>query len=252
MGLPRPLIENFKMAKKQYFLIIDTETTMSGKVADFGAVVVDRKGNVLTQCAVLVDGVFTERENDPLFFNEDAGELWTKKSLGRRYDVYNTMVREGSRMIASVAAVNRWLAKVEATYHPFVTAYNIAFDRDKCNNTGIDLTIFGANTFCLWHAAFQKWGQTKKYLQFVVENHCFNAPTKLGNMSFKTNAEVMARFVLGNPELADEPHTALEDVIFYELPILLALLKNEKKAKWLNPEPFNWRLVQVKNFFKAA
>lgn len=240
------------MAKKDYFLIVDTETTMAGKVADFGAVVVDRKGNIMTQCAVLINGVFTDRENDPLFFNADAGELWSKGSLDRRYSKYSEMVRDGQRMIASVAAVNNWLAKVQAEYKPFVTAYNIAFDREKCNNTGIDLTIFGANSFCLWHAAFQKWGQSKKYLQFVVENHCFNPPTKLKNMSFKTNAEVMARFVLNQPELEDEPHTALEDVIFYELPILLALLKNEKKVKWLNPTPFNWRLVQVKDFFKAA
>jgi hypothetical protein len=44
--------------KKDYYLIIDTETTMSDKVADFGAVVVDRKGNIQTQCGVLVNGVF--------------------------------------------------------------------------------------------------------------------------------------------------------------------------------------------------
>jgi len=39
--------------KKDYYLIIDTETTMNDKVADFGAVVIDRQGNIQTQCGVL-------------------------------------------------------------------------------------------------------------------------------------------------------------------------------------------------------
>ena len=48
------------MSKKQYFLIVDTETTQNNLVADFGAVIVDRKGKIITQCAVMVDGIFTD------------------------------------------------------------------------------------------------------------------------------------------------------------------------------------------------
>ena len=80
--------------------------------------------------------------------------------------------------------------------------------------------------------------------------HAFNAPTSHGNMTFKTNAETMARFTSNNPTLEDEPHTALEDVVFYELPILLAILKR-KPARWLldGPKPYNWRDCQVRDFF---
>jgi hypothetical protein len=33
------------MAKKEYFLTVDVESTMDGKVADFAAVISDRKGD---------------------------------------------------------------------------------------------------------------------------------------------------------------------------------------------------------------
>lgn len=239
------------MAKKDYFLIIDTETTQTDRVADFGAVVVDRTGRIFAQCAVMVNGIFTDMENHPLFHTKDADPLWGQAGLSRRYDAYNNMVSSGMRQIASVSAINRWLDKVKATYDPYCTAYNIAFDRDKCNKTGIDLGQFAEKSFCLWHAAAAKWSHTKKYREFVLAVHAFNPPTKHGNMTFKTNAEVMARFVLDNPTLEDEPHTALEDVLYYELPILIKLVKNQKKAEWLNPPTTNWRKNQVKDWFTA-
>ena len=34
------------MAKRDYFLIVDTETTQTDMVADFGAIICDRKGNI--------------------------------------------------------------------------------------------------------------------------------------------------------------------------------------------------------------
>lgn len=239
------------MAKREYFLIIDTETTMTDRVADFAAVIVDRKGKIYNQCAILVNGIYTDMENHPLFFNEDAGELWTKASLARRYDVYSNMVTSGSRMVASVGAINRWLDAAKAKYDPYLTAYNVSFDRDKCSKTGIDLTPFAEKTFCLWHAAANKWAHTKAYRNFVLQVHAFNNPTKLGNMTFKTNAETMARFVLDMPNLEDEPHTALEDILYYELPIFVKLLSTSKDKAWLNPSATTWRNNQVKDWFTA-
>lgn len=242
------------MPKKNYFLIIDTETTQDERVADFGAVIVDSKGRIVNQCAVMVDGIYTDRENHELFWNGDAG-LWGRAGLARRYARYDAMVKSGARMLASTAAVNRWLDKALATYNPILTAYNLAFDLGKCANTGIDLTGFGARKFCLWHAAYTVFSHSKAYRNFALALHAFNAPTDLGNMSFKTNAETMARFVLGQPELEDEPHTALEDAVYYELPILLAILR-KRSAKWLlDPEnivAYNWRDCQVRDHFTAG
>jgi hypothetical protein len=240
------------MAKRDYFLIVDTETTLDDKVADFGALVCDRKGKVYTSCAILINGIFTDRETHCLFYDNsvEADSIWARQRLNARYDNYNAMVRDGRRLVASVAAINRWLAKVNGTYSPILTAYNLAFDAGKCANTGIDLDMFDKR-FCLWYAAFTKWAHTKKYLNFALSIHAFNPPTKLGNMSFKTNAETMARFVLNNPTLIDEPHTAIEDARDYELPILLQLLKQSRKREYLEPASFDWRKVQVRDYFTA-
>lgn len=245
------------MAKADYFLIVDTETTMDDKVADFGAVVCNRKGEIMTQCAVLTFGIYNDAENHVLFHNDEAGALWKKSSLERRYSNYNAMLDGGTRMLAGVASINRWLDKVKATYNPYLTAYNLNFDLGKCANTGIDLTMFADKQFCLWYASAEKWAMTKKYKNFALAVNAINPPTKPsrdfehGNCSFKTNAETMTRFVLNNPTLEDEPHTALEDVLYYELPILKQLVKTTKKDKWLNPPSFNWRNVQLRDHFIA-
>ena len=236
--------------KKDYYLIIDTETTINDKVADFGAVVIDRQGNIQTQCGVLVSGVFGI---DPLFYipKEEASSLWSKQGKDRRFIKYNEMLENGTRMLASVNAINNWLERTKREYNPILTAYNLPFDIDKMNKTGINQSIFNKR-FCLWRASFHKWGATKKYRQYVLETHSFNSPTNLGNMSYKTNAEVMTRFILDEPDLQDEPHLALEDVVGYELPILKRLIQTTKKSVFMDPElGFDWRKVQLKNHFKA-
>lgn len=237
------------MTTKDYYLVIDTETTIKDHVVDFGAIICDRKGNIFHQCSVLLGEYFG---NEALFYRNDLSDndIWSKQGKDRRFDNYKTMLADGNRMLASVAAVNRWLERAFGQYNPLVTAYNLAFDIDKCQKTGIALTMF-TQRFCLWHAAVVTYGHTKKYRQFVLDNHAFNTPTSLGNMSYKTNAEIMARFVLGQPELEDEPHTALEDVIGYELPILVKLLNKQGKKKLLESvRGYNWRDYQVKDHYK--
>jgi hypothetical protein len=239
------------MGRKKTFLIIDTETTQTDKVADFGAAVVDKHGNVLAQCGVLLREFYLDSDNHPLFHSRDADPLWGRANLPKRYENYSQMITRGDRMLATVPAVNRWLAKVAVQYRPTLTAYNLAFDKSKCRNSGIDLDIF-ETSFCLWHAAAAKWGKTKAYRQFVLDTVGFNKPTALGNMSYHTNAEIMARFVMNLPELPDEPHTALEDILDYEHPVLTALVRNTPPADYMNPPGYNWRDFQVKGNFKPA
>lgn len=236
------------MAKK-YFLIIDTETTMTDKVADFGAVVCDKDGVIAAEIGVLLRDFYLDRANHVLFHNDEVDPLWGKNNLDARYANYDRMLSSGSRMLASVPALNIWLAKVRAKYNPVMTAYNIAFDMGKCSNSDIDLSIFD-KSFCLWYASAQKWMHTREYRQFILDTHAFNTPTKLGNMSFQTKAEPMAAFVLNQPNMPKEPHTALEDARDYELPILKALVKNTLPKVYMNPKPVTWRDVQVKDWYK--
>jgi len=231
------------MASKQYFAILDTETTVADTVADIGIVIVDRKGNIHNQMAVLVAGHYGTHE---LFHDPKKNDIWGYEGLNRRKASYNAMLESGTRMVAGVSAINNWIKKAIAVYSPTLTAYNLAFDVSKCLNTGIDLNGFNSR-FCLWHAAAGNICNTVAFKRFVLDNHLFNNPTPKGNMTFKTNAEVVCGFVTGT--LIDEPHTAIEDAINFELPILTHILK---KRNWQNKiTPYAWNGFQVRDHFKV-
>src|SRR5688572_1781216 len=101
------------MARKKWFLVIDTETTQTNKVADFGAVVCGKDGKIEREAGLLVRDFYLDRDNHPLFHTSGiADPLWGKRNLPRRYANYDDMLKDGSRMLASVAAINRWLVRV--------------------------------------------------------------------------------------------------------------------------------------------
>lgn len=231
------------MAKKQFFAILDSETTMHDTVADLGIVICDRQGVIHNQMAVLVANHYGNFE---LFHDKKANDIWGYGGLEKRKAVYIAMLESGSRMLASVNAINKWINQAIGKYDPILTAYNLAFDTDKCANTQIDITGFSSK-FCLWQAAVGNICNTKQYRNFVLQNHAFKSPTQLGNMCFQTGAEIVAGFVTG--ELKTEPHTALEDARDFELPILIDILKKKNWRKKITP--FNWRDFQVKDHFTA-
>ena len=231
------------MARRQFFAILDTETTINDTVADFAIVICDRNGQIYNQCAVLVRDHFDKME---LFHDKNANDIWGYAGLHKRKAQYDAMLDSGVRMLASVNAINKWINQAIGKYNPTLTAYNLAFDIAKCANTGIDLTGFNSK-FCLWQAAIGNICHTRKFKQFALDNHAFNNCTKHGNMTFKTNAEIVCGFI--NNNLIDEPHTALEDARDFELPILLNVIRHKRwQDKILN---YNWRNVQVRDNFKA-
>ena len=236
------------MAKKKFFLIIDTETTQTDQVADCGIVVTDKQGNIHYEGGFMVAETYCDAENHPLFhIFGDANDVFSAASLPARRARYDAMIADGRRMVASVAAINSLLAKINARYNPVLTAYNLNFDLGKCANTGIDLTHFDKR-FCLWYAAAAKWGRNKDFLRFVLEHGYLGNRTKTGHVGVQTKADVMAKFLLG-PELPDEPHTALEDARDYERPILAALVKNTPVSEYMNPTPYSYRNFAAKNLF---
>lgn len=231
------------MSKKQFFAICDTETTMENTVADFGILIVDRQGKIFNQCAVLLQGHYGNFE---LFHDKNANDIWGYAGLEKRKANYVKMLDLGTRMLASVNAVNKWLQQAIGKYNPTLTAYNLAFDKDKCKNTDIDLSGF-TSEFCLWQASIGNLCNSKKYREFVLSNHAFNKPTQQGNMTFSTTAETVCGFVKG--AYSDEPHTALEDARDFELPILVEVLK---KRNWREKiTPYNWRNFQVNDNYVA-
>jgi hypothetical protein len=231
------------MARKQFFCIVDTETTIADTVADFAAVICDREGKIFAQCAVLVRGEYGEKI---LFHDKTKSDIWGYEGLRKRESGYVAMLDSGLRMLASVSAINRWLALAVGKYNPILTAYNLNFDEGKCRNTGIDIDLF-SDRFCLWQASIGNICGSRKYRQFCLENHLFNPPTAKGNMSFKTTAESVCGYIQG--EFKTEPHTALEDARDFELPILTAIIK--RKGWRDNLKAHTWHDFQVKNNFKA-
>ena len=127
------------MAKKQYFAIIDTETTINDTVADFACIIVDRNGTIYNQCAVMVKGHY---DNMELFHDKTANDIWGYEGLNKRKKQYVALLDNGTRMLASVNAINKWINQAIGKYNPTLTAYNLAFDYSKCANTGIDLSVF--------------------------------------------------------------------------------------------------------------
>lgn len=211
--------------KKHYYLIVDTETTKANTVADFGAVVIDRQGNIVEQFGVLLDGHFGTVE---LFHDKlaPAESFWSTMMLHRRKKHYDQLLADGQRSICSAQLVNLWLTRIKAQYNPIVTAYNIAFDWGKCQKTGINLGIF-ENRFCLMKKA-QAFFVNQDYIDFCHQNGFVTAKLKKPS----TTADTMAKYILGT-DLADEPHTALEDARDYEAPILTALLSQLSRKKLL-------------------
>ena len=211
--------------KKHYYLIVDTETTMRHTVADFGAVVVTRQGEIVEQFGAMVEGEFGVH---PLFYNPDAdaSDFWSEQSAKRRAKGYEKMLSRGDRIIASPAAIVRWLERVRGQYNPAVTAYNVGFDLSKCRNTGIDLGIFSLR-FCLMKAAKAHIASTADYADFC---HSRGLLTPTGRLS--TTADTMAKFLVGDA-LEDEPHTALEDARDYEAVILTHILRDLSRKKLL-------------------
>jgi hypothetical protein len=230
------------------FLIVDCESTMSGKCADFSGVVVNSSGEILHECSVLTELFLTEQ----LYHNKDITGLWSVNRLQERTSAYQQKLEEGTRQLASVGAINRWLEKVANTYSGkrftlYATAYNISYDLGCLDKTGIRLDSF-PNKFCLWGLALGNIAATASYKRFILQNHYFsNRTEKLGAVTMLTSAEVMSHYVKGFYQ--KEEHTAREDIIDHELPILLNIIK---RRKWKHKtKVFNYKDYQLKDCYKV-
>ena len=210
---------------RHYYLIVDTETTQRGTVADFGAVIVTKQGEIVEQFGAMVLGHFGSM---PLFSDPTASPdaFWSAQSAQRRLKNYDAMLESGERSISSPALINQWLTGIKARYNPTLTAYNLAFDLGKCRNTRINLGIFNSR-FCLMKSAKRKIGVLADYQKFCYDNNLLTAKLRKPQMT----ADAMAKYIC--PEMPDEPHTALEDARDYEAMILSYILRDTTRKQLL-------------------
>lgn len=222
--------------KSKYMLLLDSETTIDGKVFDLAFIVTDRKGNIIEQYSYIVNDYI----NSDLFYCRD-NEHFSKANAEKKKQAYYKMLDNGDRTLASVNAINSVLQNIVVRYKSVcLTAYNLNFDFNACKQSGIDLAIFD-DSFCLWHSAFSNFADKAKYKRWALKNHYIGTVTSKGNCTIQTNAEVMAHYITG--EYKPEPHTALEDILYFELPILKQLLKKRTFEYY----PYNWRLMQLRD-----
>lgn len=211
--------------KKNWYLVVDTETTMKGHVADFGAVLIDKRGFIVSQCAVLISEFF---DKEPLFYSKDAG-VFGKTNLHKRTQAYYDMVSDGERIIRPYEAVNNWLIEAEK-FTPILVAYNLAFDMRACRFSGIKLPT--GKTLCLWKECSAIFAQRRAYTKFCLENKLLTPALNLS-----TSAETMYKYLSGDVGYI-EPHTAIADLKTCELFILNYLLRQKRK---IQHKPYNWR-----------
>lgn len=214
---------------KKFYMIVDTETTINRKVFDFAAIICDRKGKIYQQIAVVIN----DFKNEELFHNQEG--FFSKSNLKARHLKYEKMLESGERQLASVKGVNSWLDKARLQYgeNLSITAYNFQFDLNVCQNSGIEL--LGIKSFCLWGVACKLFASRRNYIKFCIANKYFTE-----KLNMKTNAEVMSHYISGND--LTEPHTALEDILYHELPILLKAFATRKSFE---VEPYSWRKYQL-------
>lgn len=218
-------------------LVLDTESTITNKVYDFAFIVYNMQTHkIVYKFACLVH----DNIKDELFYNYTG--FFSKNNLKIRHENYNRLFSIGHRCISNVNYINRLLIDIHKQYKPTLTAYNLNFDIRICQNSGIDFSLYNRR-FCLWHSAVYIFAERLKFVKF-----CFKFKYLTPKLNLKTNAEVLSHYVTG--EKIDEPHTAYEDILMCELPILQHCIA-QKRAGWKNPPPYKWQNHSINEVFKT-
>lgn len=227
------------MARKKYFLVIDTETcnTLEQPFCyDIGYVVCDRFGNIMVERSFIVAEMFLDNSDlmKSCYFAEKIPSYWED-------------IKNGKRKIKSLFNIRKQIKADMREYKiHMVGAYNMSFDKKALNNTirycSKSLVRwffpFGTKYFCIWNMACQVIMNSVKYVKFALQNG-LESPS--GNI--QTSAESCYKFLTNSINFI-ESHTGLEDVKI-EVAIMAECYKKHKKMdKKINTAC--WRIPQRK------
>lgn len=225
--------------RKEYFIVIDTETANSVEQPlpyDVGWIVTDRHGNIFEERSYVVAEIYCSEK-----------ELMQSAYYAEKLPQYEKDIRKGSRTLASIFTIRKQFFKDFNNYHcKRVFAYNMNFDKRALNNDIRYITKSWERWFfpreteycCIWNIACQLLLTRKSYIKFAEENKLF---TDKGNI--QTNAESCYKYITKNPYFV-ESHTGLEDVLI-ETAILNYCFRQHKK---FDSKPYTccWQSVQKK------
>lgn len=216
--------------RKKYNLIIDTETSSNSQIVyNIGYMVVDNHHNIVE-----------ERE---FYVREIFGNALIRKYIPET-NFFNPKANPTGSNTVEFWKICVDILNLQKKYHiKEIYAYNSQFDKRVMKNT-FDL-LYPNSKYplnkalewkCIWNMACQVICRTKHYKNFCKDH---NFISKFGN--YVTNAEVVYRFLINNPEFKEE-HLALADV-HIEAFIFWECLRKHKKLN-RNSIGSPWRMVQ--------
>lgn len=188
------------------FLIIDTETCAgldTPLVYDYGGIVVDNKGNILTKFSFVISDIF---------YGES--ELMRSAYYAEKIPFYQRDLFNGKRRTATFKQVYEFTNCLIKKYKiSAVLAYNMRFDQNALNNTIRYLNLgkyffpYEVDKMCIMCMAQDTICKQKTYRKFCETNNYLTAKGRL-----KSTAEIVYRYITFNKDFS-ECHTGLEDVL---------------------------------------
>ena len=185
--------------------IIDTETTKSGMVYDFGAAIMNAATGEIVDT---MNAIVAETFNDVAAMRTS---YYSNKIPG-----YLEAINAGELEVLGFSdCFKRFGALLESYDVRSVWAYNMAFDFKALNRTIAELSngfvssFFPASVKCydLMSSAINLVGNTRRYQKWAIE-HDYVTPTGRA----RATAETMFRFIADDDSFIED-HTALSDAI---------------------------------------
>ena len=202
--------------------IIDTETTLSGMVYDFGAAIMNAAtGEIVATMNDIIEETFN-----------DVSAMKTSY-YACKIPAYLKAINAGELEVLPFSeCFKRFSSLLESYNVRSVWAYNMAFDFKALNRTIAELSnnfvtsFFPASVTCydLMSASVNIIGNTRRYQKWAIA-HDYVTPTGRARVT----AETMFRFISDDESFTEE-HTALSDAII-ESDILAHLVAKKSGYK---------------------
>lgn len=225
--------------KKEYFLVLDTETcnTLEQPLPyDIGWVICDRYGQVYEKHSFIVADVFC-----------DMADVMQSAYYAEKIPKYQKELKVGIRKLSTMWNIRKVMLDDMRKYNvKKVGAYNMAFDK-KALNTLIRYNTkskfkwwfpYGTQYFCIWSMACETILNRTSYINFALHNNLLSEKNNI-----QTSAECAYRYVIDKCDFI-ESHTALEDVLI-EVEVMAYCYRQHKVLK-NKINPACWQIVQKK------
>lgn len=195
-----------------YYFLTDVETTQKRYIWDLGYMLLDSKLNIVKQDYIIL----AENAKYPLWSN-DRESLWCSKSQWRKQQDCFKNPEYSKRKIKEV---NEMLRGLIDDYDPAFVAYNAKFDFGSFQLSGLETGF--SSQLCLLESAKTIYQKRKGFTSFC-DKHNFKTPKGQN----KITAEILARYLLDDPELVED-HTSYGDLQIERL-IMKDIFKQKKK-----------------------